>query len=130
MSASQRLLNGPFNATNAMSLENISSEQLRLTELFFPFAFRKVLEVNEKKTRFVHYTNADAALSILRNREVWLRQSTVMVDYLEVEYGLQRVVEAYDGEPGEKLKSTLEAVVPGFVKRFEDHMNAWAPHIR
>src|SRR5215475_6410728 len=47
-------------------------EQLRLPEVFFPFAIRKEREVTKKGTRFVHYISAEVACSILREREIWM----------------------------------------------------------
>lgn len=38
--------------------------------------------------RFVHYTSGEAAVSILRNNVVWLRNSRLMNDYSEIDYGL------------------------------------------
>lgn len=40
-----------------------------------------------KGRRFVHYTSANGAASIIREQEVWLRNSSVMNDYSEVAHG-------------------------------------------
>jgi|HubBroStandDraft_1064217.scaffolds.fasta_scaffold00328_3 hypothetical protein len=37
--------------------------------------------------RFVHYTDATAALSILDNKRMWMRNTTCMADYREVQHG-------------------------------------------
>jgi hypothetical protein len=37
---------------------------------------------------FVHYTSAEAALSIIRNKRIWMRNAMSMADYREVQHGL------------------------------------------
>jgi hypothetical protein len=37
--------------------------------------------------RFVHYTSAEAALKIIKSKRVWMRNTTCMSDYREVQYG-------------------------------------------
>ncbi|MCY4242764.1 MAG: DUF2971 domain-containing protein [Rhodobacter sp.] len=41
--------------------------------------------------RFVYYTNADTAVKIIQNEEVWLRNALVMNDYTEIIYGLESI---------------------------------------
>jgi hypothetical protein len=44
--------------------------------------------------RYVHYTTADAALKIIGTKRLWMRNTTCMDDYREVEHGfgyLQKV---------------------------------------
>lgn len=48
--------------------------------------------------RFVHYTSVEAALSIIENREVWLRNSLAMNDYSEIAYGEQLFRGVFYGE--------------------------------
>lgn len=38
--------------------------------------------------RFVHYTSPEAAIKMIRNEEVWLRKSTTMNDFSEIQHGL------------------------------------------
>ena len=42
-----------------------------------------------KSKRFVHYTSADNALKIIRTKRLWMRNTTCMADYREVEHGYQ-----------------------------------------
>jgi len=37
--------------------------------------------------RFVHYTTAEAALSIIKSKRVLMRNTTCMADYREVQHG-------------------------------------------
>ena len=76
----------------------------RAASIFFPHAVRRMHEVQRVASRFVHYTTAEAAVSILRNREIWMRNATTMSDFMEVEHGFQCLNEAYKGAPGELFK--------------------------
>ena len=55
---------------------------LRLEAIFMPHATkrRNVLYGNGTRdyARFVHYTSAEAALSIIRTKRVWMRNTTCM----------------------------------------------------
>jgi hypothetical protein len=44
---------------------------------------------NEEPIRFVHYTSAEAALNIIKTKRMWMRNTTCMADYREVQHGLQ-----------------------------------------
>jgi hypothetical protein len=53
----------------------LTPEQTKLWRIFHPFAARLQSQVESKNIRFVHYTRADVAMEIIRNREIWLRKS-------------------------------------------------------
>ncbi len=82
-------------------------DKITLAEIFFPRAFAKFEAARNDKTRFVHYTNADAAMKILRSEKVWMRQSSCMNDFMEVIYGIECVTEALNAPCGEIFKSAL-----------------------
>jgi hypothetical protein len=55
------------------TVENyLGDEQRRVAELFMPNVLRRSLEAIEAKRRFVHYSGADAAMSMLRSKQVWM----------------------------------------------------------
>ncbi|MEQ8743165.1 DUF2971 domain-containing protein [Parasphingorhabdus sp.] len=54
---------------------------------FWSYADGRIEKVKREARAFVHYTSTDAALSIINNREIWLRNSTVMNDYSEMAHG-------------------------------------------
>jgi len=99
-------------------------------EIFHPYATTQIKRVAALNCRFAHYTNAEAAIKILQSREVWMRSSSCMVDFREIEYGLECLSEAYEGTEGSKLKKLLDEVASGFVDAFQGLFNAWIPHFR
>ncbi len=81
--------------------------------------------------KFVQYTSAEAAASIIMSEEVWLRNSRCMKDYSEIQHGLYCLIDAYQSnDPRNKLKSLLEKAFPGSPKRLEELFNGWIPHFR
>lgn len=102
----------------------------RVREVFFPFATKKIAELKQKQSRLVHYTSAEAAVSILRNRNVWMRNATTMNDFMEVEHGFECLNKAYKGEAGTIFKMVLDKHFPGSAKELEARFNAWLPGFR
>jgi hypothetical protein len=63
-----------------------------LSQIFMPYASaRKQKFVIEGNGRFVHYTSAAAGLSIIRSKSIWMRNTTCMADYSEVQHGFAKL---------------------------------------
>jgi len=109
---------------------SIAPEQLRLAHIFFPHALEQHSRVKEAGTRFVHYTNADAAMSILRSKTVWMRNSSCMNDVSEVRYGLERLWKTYrDTEAWKKFRGALDSLFPGFSEHIAKFFDGWTPNL-
>jgi hypothetical protein len=107
---------------------NISPEQVRLVQVFFPHTYEAHLHVKKAGTRFVHYTNANAAMNILRTKTVWMRNSSCMSDFSEVTYGLERLWKTYrDTEAGKQFRAVLNQIFAGFSEEIEKLFNDWTP---
>lgn len=78
----------------------------------------------------MHYTSADAAISIIRNKQVWLRKSTTMNDFMEVEHGLDCLAQAYREPGGMRLRQILDEISPGTTSELEKSFNSWVPDFR
>lgn len=92
--------------------------------------FEKSVAAQKQGTRFVHYTHAEAAMNILRSEEVWMRKSSCMNDFTEVQHGLDCLVNAYRGDIGDRFKATLEGLFPGISSEIEELFNGWIPHLQ
>ena len=109
----------------------ISPDQERLARILFPYAYERNLSARQQSTRFAHYTSAEAAMSILRSKEVWMRKSSCMNDFLEVQYGLARLYRAYgQSEAGKSFKATLNKIFQGITTDIETLFDSWAPHFQ
>ena len=65
-----------------------TDEQITLINaVIYGYSQRRMEKAKGELREFVHYTSADAALSIISNAEVWLRNSAIMNDWSEVAHG-------------------------------------------
>src|ERR1700693_3098635 len=69
---------------------------IRLEGIFTPLARKQREEFYKRdpvtgavtdSARFVHYTSAEAALSIIKSKRIWMRNAMSMADYREVQHG-------------------------------------------
>ena len=104
-----------------------TDDELLLSQIFHPFAFDKIKEVREKNSRFVHYTDANAALSIIENKEIWMRNATCMNDYLEIDYGLECLAAAYKSDGADVFKRALDALQPDICEEIVKLFDGWSP---
>lgn len=111
-----------------MTTSNIDTEQLK--HIFFPRLAQKTREVLASGGRFVYYTTADTATSILRNRQFWMRNTTTMNDYMEVEHGFECLNFAYKAKPGDSFNSAIDSCFAGLSEEVKNYFNAWLPDIR
>ena len=77
--------------TDTPIAQDLLQRTIQLERIFMPNARarRDALYDGQKPARFVHYTSAEAALNIIRTKRVWMRNTTCMSDYMEVEHGFQ-----------------------------------------
>jgi hypothetical protein len=81
--------------------------------------------------RFVHYTSAEAALKIISGKRIWLRSTTCMADFSEVDHGFS-VLKAYfnKAERQAQFSSALDACGTGIFDEAVGHFDAWWQKIR
>jgi hypothetical protein len=108
---------------NDMSSEQ-SAELLR--RIFFPYASRREDDLVRRNGRFVHYTSASVAMSILQRKEVWMRNATTMNDFSEMEYGHACLINAYDDKPGSDFKAALDKCHPDLRPEAETLFKGWS----
>ncbi len=99
-------------------------EVMRLWKLFFPEAMRRMEEMRDGDRRFVHYTSAEAAALILQSRTMLLRNSVLMNDFSEVQYGMELLSTAYNGELGERLKKAMAEIQADLPEILEHNFEA------
>jgi hypothetical protein len=89
-------------------------QALRLEAIFMPYAAKQRRTLLENKTRFVHYTSAQAALSIISSKRLWMRNATCMVDYSEVLHGFQ-IINSFFSDEGKKkaFSDAVDICFPG-----------------
>ena len=115
--------------SSSIDIPGFDSTQNALWKIFFPHEFQRTLDALNSRRRFVYYTTADTAISIISNREVWMRKTSLMNDYREIEHGFDCLNAAYK-KHSDKLKPILNGMFPGFSDKLEEKFNAWLPSIR
>jgi hypothetical protein len=85
-------------------------------------------EPNQTHARLIHYTTAESALSIIRSRRFWMRNTNCMSDYSEVQHGfniLNRFFsdQAKHGAFTEALDACAQGVALEAVQAFNDSWN-------
>jgi hypothetical protein len=105
----------------------MTPDEMKMWEIFFPFAAAKAQEVQSKGSRFAYYTSAETALKIFRKREIWMRNARTMNDFEEIAYGRDLLVDAYRSPAGNTFKNSLAAMFPDFMPTFENLFNSWLP---
>lgn len=109
----------------------IPPEEERFAQILFPSSYERFSDVRTQGTRFVHYTSAAVAKTILHTKEVWMRKSSCMTDYSEVEYGLARLINAYGHtKAGENFKFALNNIFDGITTEIENLFNPWIEHFK
>lgn len=64
----------------------------------------------DEKRRLVHYTTAEVAYKILKHRQIWMRNASVMNDFSELDHGLACIRTALTGEQGGRMRVLLNAI--------------------
>ena len=70
-------------------------------------------------------------MKILGSKQIWLRNTAIMNDYSEVQYGSCCFEGAYNTEPGTNFKTALESCFPGLAEEVRKELfDDWRPIIR
>lgn len=76
--------------------------------------------------RFVHYTSAEAALNIINTKRVWMRNTTCMSDYKEVQHGFEMLNAFFsDNDKRAQFEAALDACSPNIAGEAIDLFNQW-----
>lgn len=102
----------------------------QITHIFFPHTEKQAEAIKADGLRLAYYTTAATAYSIIRNCELWMRNTSTMNDYREVEHGFDCLNAAIKSPEGEALKSAIDQFFPDLTQQAIDHFNGWLPHIR
>jgi len=85
--------------------------------VFHPYALSLMAPYEKSGRPFAHYTGAEAAVKIIESREFWMRKSSSMNDFREIEHGLGCIKRAYESDQGRQLNALLDSHFPGIADR-------------
>lgn len=101
---------------------------IKIEEILMPKVRESRHGVYDGRTnsRFVHYTSAEAALNIIKNKELWLRNATCMDDYREVQHGFELINSFFVDPINTKMfVDALEMCAPGIGQQAIAQFNKW-----
>ncbi len=109
--------------------------ETRLANIFTPYAVSQMQDFFKKQpdqthAKFVHYTSADAALSIIQKKRIWMRNVTCMTDYREVLHGFD-ILNKIFSEPSDRkaFDEAVDSCVPGSAQEAIDFFYRWSRDI-
>ena len=101
---------------------------VRLESIFLPNARarRDAIYGGQDHSRFVHYTTAEAALNIIKAKRIWMRSTTCMSDYREVQHGFD-MLNGFFLDPSKKQRFTvaLDDCSPNVATEAINLFNQW-----
>jgi len=106
---------------------------MKLESIFMPHTRQqRDSAILEKDVRFVHYTSAEAALSIIRSKRISMRNAVCMADYAEVQHGFEILRRFFaDNHKMNAFVGALDECVPGVAMEAINLFNQWwnpGPH--
>lgn len=109
----------PIQVPTPDEVRRLLDESIRIMRITMPYALEQMQGVYQRTpgqthARFVHYTTADAALSIIRTKRFWLRNTNCMSDYREVQHGFD-IYNRYflDAAKRKAFVDAFDACAPG-----------------
>ena len=93
--------------------------------LMSPELSERWMVLNTTGLRFVHYTSARVAHSILTKNEIWMRNASLMNDYSEIDHGIQLVRLALVEKAGEEFRESLDEIFPNLSSQLLELAQAW-----
>lgn len=112
-----------------MNADDFSEEERRVQRVFYPHMTDRVTRLRSGG-RLVHYSSAEAAMNIIAGREIWLRNTTCMNDFSEVEHGLASLREAYNSSLGQAWRTWLDEKLAGVCSEAADLFDRYQDALR
>jgi hypothetical protein len=116
--------------------EAVVQAAVRIEKIFIPHGMRQRETAFQRQkadragdgpdeVRFAHYTTAEAALNIIRTKRIWMRNTTCMVDYREVQHGFDILKDYFDPVRTKQFADELDKSVPGAAMEAINRFDGW-----
>jgi len=99
----------------------------QVKEVFFPIACKAASLAKQAGNRFAYYTTAEVAYQVIQKKRIWMRSTTTMNDYMEIQYGRDLLLTAIDSGPGKALKGALDTYHQDLFEEVWQLVLAWLP---
>lgn len=96
-----------------------------LFSIFFPHFTQERARVEQEQIRFAYYTTAETALRIIEGKSIWIRNTSLMNDFSEVQHGFACVHSALtESVEGNRFIEALGKIAPGVVEKTWAHFSS------
>ena len=106
------------------------AQRRTLESIFIPHSSRRREHAFQggkaKSKRFIHYTSAEAAIKIITQKRLWLRNIGCMSDYQEVHHGFNILLRFFSA-PGQGIafKNAINAIALGAADEAINNFDGW-----
>jgi hypothetical protein len=91
-----------------------------------PYATFRREQMCRRSGRFVHYTSAENALSIIESKQIWMRNATCMTDYTELGLGHQLLLKFFTQQENKNsFYSALNTCYEGVAEEAVNLFDQW-----
>lgn len=97
----------------------------KLSQLFSPEIYERFKSARENGVRFVQYTSAESAYKMIKGKCIWLRNTKCMNDYMEIEFGIERIIDFFTSDEGKPLWGAFDAVHQGLSAKIKSDFDTW-----
>jgi uncharacterized protein YuzE len=108
----------------------VSLELSRIEEVFFPETHLAKNKALSSGMKFVYYTTAEVAYQVITDQRIWMRNTSTMNDYMEIDYGQKLVLNAYEAVSGANLKAAINYCHIGLAEEVWTLFVSWLPSFR
>lgn len=109
----------------------MDNQEINPWSIFAPEMIEKEASIIRDSLKFVQYTSADAAMNIIQNEEVWLRNTQCMNDYMELEHGFDCLSNTFrSNEVGVPFRNLLNSLYDGISEQLVKWIDSWLPAFR
>ncbi|MFC7049014.1 DUF2971 domain-containing protein [Emcibacter nanhaiensis] len=104
--------------------------QMYLVNVLLPRLLKRQIDIDEKQSRFVHYTSASVGMSIIKEQKVWMRNASCMNDFSEMTFGIENVVKFFNSDNAKPMWSVLNRIQKGLGETIHMVFNSWVPDLQ
>ena len=112
-----------------VSLTVTDDNMIELRKIFLPTLHEQAISLRDRDCNFAYYTTASTALKIIKNKEIWLRNASVVNDYSEIKYGRNLLNKALKTQSGLKFKNALDSIQPNLFESTIKNFESWYPRV-
>jgi len=111
--------------------EQAKARMKMLMGIFKPYATKSYERILPDKKRMVHYTSAENLMRIIQTRTIWLRNTTCMADFREVEHGYDFMLRFFhEQSKSARFKAALDMCFPNVAQETLQFFDDWWKSIK